>query len=330
MERKGIIGAGNWIVDNIKYIDRWAGEGNLCTVTGQEMATGGGPTNVLFDIAAMNCGIPLYAAGRIGKDALGSFLLDEIKKRNINTDNIILTDTATSYTDVMSGNGKRSFFCFRGSNSEFDCPDVENVDFPAKWFYLGYLLLLDKLDSEDAEYGTRGARMLDMMQKKGYKTIVDFVSEAPERFRKVVKAALPYIDALVINEVEAGNTFGFNTFNEDGTANVSEIRKAAIEFMKSGVREYVIIHYRDGAFGIDAAGNECEVKSFEVDNIVGTNGAGDAFCAGVLYALHEEKSLEEMLKYGGASAVFNLRSASASGGAATLDEINGFLNSHLS
>lgn len=325
MERKGIIGAGNWIVDNIKYIDRWAGEGNLCNITGQEMATGGGPTNVLFDIAAMNCGIPLYAAGRIGKDALGTYLLDEIKKRNINTENIILTDTATSYTDVMSGNGKRSFFCYRGSNSEFDCADVENVNFPAKWFYLGYLLLLDKLDSEDAEYGTRGARMLDMMQKKGYKTIVDFVSEAPEKFRKVVKAALPYIDALVINEVEAGNTFGLKTFNEDGTANVDEIRKAAIEFMKSGVKEYVIIHYRDGAFGIDASGKECVVKSYDVDKIVGTNGAGDAFCAGVLYALHEEKSLEDMLKYGGASAIFNLRSASASGGAASLEEINSFL-----
>ena len=325
MERKGIIGAGNWIVDNIKYIDRWAGEGNLCTITGQEMATGGGPTNVLFDIAAMNCGIPLYAAGRIGKDALGAYLIDEIKKRNINIDNIILTDTATSYTDVMSGNGKRSFFCCRGSNSEFDCADVENIDFPAKWFYLGYLLLLDKLDSEDAEYGTRGARMLDMMQKKGYKTIVDFVSEAPEKFRKVVKAALPYIDALVINEVEAGNTFELKTFNEDGTANVDEIRKAAIEFMKAGVREYVIIHYRDGAFGIDASGKECIHKTYDVDKIVGTNGAGDAFCAGVLYALHEEKPLEEMLKYGGASAIFNLRSASASGGAASLEEINTFL-----
>ena len=204
----------------------------------------------------------------------------------------------------------------------------KNIDFPAKWFYLGYLLLLDTLDSEDPEYGTRGARMLNMMQKKGYKTIVDFVSEAPEKFRKVVKAALPYIDALVINEVEAGNTFSLKTFNGDGTANIDEIRKAAQEFLKSGVREYVIIHYRDGAFGIDASGKECVVESFPVDKIVGTNGAGDAFCAGVLYALHEEKSLEEMLKIGGASAIFNLRSASASGGAATLKEIFDFLENH--
>ena len=167
--------------------------------------------------------------------------------------------------------------------------------------------------------------MLDMMQKKGYKTIVDFVSEAPEKFRKVVKAALPYIDALVINEVEAGNTFELKTCNEDGTANVEEIRKAAKLFMESGVKEYVIIHYRDGAFGLDASGNECETRSFDVEKIVGTNGAGDAFCAGVLYALHENKTLEEMLNYGGASAIFNLRSASASGGAASLTEINDFL-----
>ena len=325
MERKGIIGAGNWIVDNIKYIDRWPGEGNLCNILGQEMATGGGPTNVLFDIAAMNCGIPLYAVGRIGKDALGTFLLDEIRKRNIDVSNIILTDTPTSYTDVMSGNGKRSFFCCRGSNSEFDCSDVENIDFPAKWFYLGYLLLLDNLDSDDPEYGTRGARMLDMMKKKGYKTIVDFVSEAPEKFRKVVKAALPYIDALVINEVEAGNTFELATCNADGTANVAEIKKAAQKFLDSGVKEYVIIHYRDGAYGLRKNGEDYEMASYPADKIVGTNGAGDAFCAGVLYALHEEKSLEEMLKYGSASAIFNLRSASASGGAASLSEINAFL-----
>jgi sugar/nucleoside kinase (ribokinase family) len=327
-ERKGIIGAGNWLVDNIKYIDRWAGEGNLANILGQERATGGGPANVLFDLAAMDCGIPLYAAGRIGRDALGDYLLEEIKKRSIDASNIIFTDTPTSYSDVMSGNGKRSFFCCRGANAEFDCTDVENITFPAKWFYLGYLLLLDKLDSEDPEYGTRGARLLDMMQKKGYLTIVDFVSEAPEKFRRVVKAALPYIDALVINEVEAGSTFDLPTCNADGTANIDAIREAAKLFIESGVKKYVIIHYRDGAYGIGTDGSECEVPSFPADTIVGTNGAGDAFCAGVLYALHENMSLPDMLRYGSASAIFNLRSASASGGAASLTEIQDYLANH--
>ena len=30
--RKGIIGAGNWILDKVKIIDRWPGEGNLCNI----------------------------------------------------------------------------------------------------------------------------------------------------------------------------------------------------------------------------------------------------------------------------------------------------------
>ena len=94
------------------------------------------------------------------------------------------------------------------------------------------------------------------------------------------------------------------------------------------MKKYVIIHYRDGAFGIDVDGNECEVPSFPADKIVGTNGAGDAFCAGVLYALHEDMTLPEMLRYGSASAIFNLRSASASGGAATLAEIREYLATH--
>ncbi|MBO7741073.1 MAG: hypothetical protein J6S21_00835, partial [Victivallales bacterium] len=73
--RNGIIGAGNWLVDNIKTIDRWPGEGNLCNISGQQQASGGGAANILFDLAAMTKEIPLYAAGKLGKDAMGEWLL---------------------------------------------------------------------------------------------------------------------------------------------------------------------------------------------------------------------------------------------------------------
>ena len=54
---------------------------------------------------------------------------------------------------------------------------------------------------------------------------------------------------------------------------------------------------------------------------MGSNGAGDAFCAGIVYAMHEGLSLRESLRYGAASASFNLRSPSGFGGAATLQEL---------
>ena len=52
-------------IDKVKNIDRWPGEGNLCNILNQVQSTGGGPANVLFDLAVMDKNLPLYAAGVI-------------------------------------------------------------------------------------------------------------------------------------------------------------------------------------------------------------------------------------------------------------------------
>ena len=108
--KKGIIGAGNWIQDRVKTIDRWPGEGNLCNILREEAAPGGGPANVLFDLSAADPSLPLYAAGRLGSDAEGDYMMNEIIRRGIDASNMIRTSGRTSYTDVMSGEGKRTFF----------------------------------------------------------------------------------------------------------------------------------------------------------------------------------------------------------------------------
>ena len=54
--RRGIVGAGNWILDTVKTIDRWPPEGELAQILSVDRAGGGGPCNVLFDLAALTCG----------------------------------------------------------------------------------------------------------------------------------------------------------------------------------------------------------------------------------------------------------------------------------
>ena len=115
--RNGIIGSGNWINDKVKTLDRWPGEGNLCNVLSIVSAAGGGPANVLFDLAAMDKNLPLYASGLLGNDAEGSTLLQETRSRNIDTRYLKQIDgVSTSFTDVMSAEGKRTFFHCRGAN----------------------------------------------------------------------------------------------------------------------------------------------------------------------------------------------------------------------
>jgi sugar/nucleoside kinase (ribokinase family) len=332
MQRKGIIAVGNWIVDNVKFIGRYPRKGNLATILSQEEGLGGCAHNVLADLAAMHSGIPLYAGGCIGADRYGRMCLDACDRLGIDRTHLkVLEGTATSYTDVMSetdGDGSRTFFHCRGANAELTVDQVLACKSPARIFHLGYLLLLDALDKEDTEYGVAAARALDGLQRQGYETSVDVVSEEGDRYRKVVLPCLKYIDYLIINEVEAENCLE-TPLRREGQPDLPAIKAAASALLGLGVAKLVVIHFPEGGVAAERNGEVCYAPSFPVDRseIVSSVGAGDAFCAGALYAIHEGWSLREMLDFAAASARFNLFSATSTGGAPSLETILSFLNS---
>jgi len=330
MERKGIIAVGNWIVDIVKFIRTYPRKGNLVTILRQEEGLGGCAHNVLADLAALHSGIPLYAGGCIGSDRYGRMCLETCDRFGIDRTHLkILEGATTSYTDVMSemdADGSRTFFHCRGANAKLTVDQVLACKSPARIFHLGYLLLLDALDRDDPEYGVTAARALDGLQQQGYETSVDVVSEEGDRYRKVILPCLKYVDYLIINEVEAENCLGTQC-RRDGQPDVAAIKAAACDLLNRGVRKLVIIHFPEGGVAAARNGEICYAPSFLVnrDEIVSTVGAGDAFCAGALYAIHEGWKLREMLDFASASARFNLFSAISTGGAPKLETILSFL-----
>jgi sugar/nucleoside kinase (ribokinase family) len=328
--RRGIISAGNWLSDTIKFISHYPAVGNLVTIEKIDQGFGGCAHNVLADLARMQTGIPLYAGGCVGKDALGDEIFATCEKLGINAEGICRVDAATSYTDVMAdmSNGTRTFFHHRGANAEFGPEHVEKITAEAKIFHLGYLLLLDRMDAKDEEYGVVAARVLDGLRKRGYKTSVDVVSEEGNRFREVILPCLKYMDYFIVNEVEAGACFGRNLRDAEGNILLDEVKAAARFLMESGVGEAVAIHFPEGGYGLRKSGEECYEPSFRVEprDIVSSVGAGDAFCAAMLYALHEELPLSKSLRVANAAARFNLFSATSTDGAPTIAEIEEFLS----
>ena len=322
MERIGIIGAGNWIVDQIKQMDRWPGEGNLADIIREEPpAGGGGPNNVLHDLAKMAPEIPLYAVGRIGDDPAGEFLLSEARKDRIDCTKLTVSQTApTSYTLVMAADGKRTFFHCRGANNELAPSDFGDLHFPAKIFYLGYLLLLGGLDASDVEFGTCGGRVLRQMRERGYTTVLDLVSQAPEVFHQAVVAAMPGTDVLVINEIEAGNAFGVNLRKADDSIDNALLSQIGAKFFDLGLHQELVIHFPEGAYARLADGTECRINSYIPPKVVGS--------VGVLYALHEGLELEDSLHLAAANAIFNLMDASATGGAVPIAQVREFMATH--
>lgn len=329
--RKGVLSAGNLIVDQIKTIDHFPKQGNLVNILDETIGIGGAPHNVLVDIAKMQVDIPLSVAGLVGKDTNGDLIQQELEKNRIDTTNLFRseTNTPTSYTDVMTEqqSGGRTFFHYRGANAELDIAHFKDIHEQSKLFHLGYLLLLDKLDSKDEVYGIVAARLLDMMKKRGYQTSVDVVSEQSERFMHVVTPCLKYIDYLIVNEIEAGASTGCTIRNDGETLNTKNLMKAAEILFEKGVNQLVVIHFPEGGFAMDKTGEKIFVPSYYIENkdIKSSVGAGDAFCAGILYGIHEQLSINETIQIANANALFNLTNATTTGGAVDIEKIKKFI-----
>lgn len=325
-QRHGIAAAGNWIVDRVKTVERLPGRGMLASILGEVASTGGAPANVLGDLARLSAPFPLWGFGAVGPDETGRFIRDRFRALGVNIDGLaILTDRPTSYTDVMSelGTGARTFFHHRGANAGFG---PEHIPIPAltcRIFHFGYLLLLDRFDAPDPEAGTVAARLLRDVRAQGIRTCLDVVSEDGDRFRTLVPPALRHVDYLIINEIEAGRTVGRVIRRDDGSFDAAALVGAVDELLTLGTMELVAVHMPEGSYLKRRDGTSHAVGSVALPPgfIKGTVGAGDAFCAGVLYGLHEGWPDARALRLGSALAAASLSHEGATEGVGPLADV---------
>ena len=144
---------------------------------------GGLACNTALSLAMLDSSLPITVCGRIGDDPNGERVLRHFGQHpNIDTAQVI-ADGETAYTLIIqdTGSGERTFFTSPGSGRDFDVDDVNLAQINARIFHAGYILLLDALDREDGEYGTRMARLLAQARQHGMKTSIDVVSEAGDR-----------------------------------------------------------------------------------------------------------------------------------------------------
>lgn len=324
--RKGIVCAGNWIVDRVKIIDRLPGIGMLGNILSETLASGGAAFNVLVDLGRMKAGFPLSGLGVIGRDGGADFIRSVCSPLGIDISALTIADgMSTSYTDVMteSGTGVRVFYHYRAANALFSPAHVPVERLNARIFHLGYLLLLDGMDRPDPEYGTAAARLLQTVQAAGIKTSVDVVSEESDRFRKIVPASLPYTDYLILNEIEAGRTTGHAIREAGGRLDSAALAESVDTLLGMGNMELVAVHMPEGAYMKHRSGSRFAQGSLRLpaNYIKGTVGAGDAFCAGMLYGLHEGWKFEATLKLGCCAAAACLSQPGATDGLMPLDKL---------
>lgn len=321
MKKIGI--AGSILLDVVKRIDVWPDKGMLVNIVDISRAVGGCVCNTGTDLKLLEEDIRVSVYGRIGKDEYGDFVLGFMKEKGLDVKGIGRSEKApTSFTDVMTvaATGERTFFNMRGANAEFTEKDICPASLDCELFHLGYLLLLDGMDETDCEYGTKAARLLHDVQAQGIKTSIDLVSEQSDRFEKIVTPALKYCDYVVINEVEGGRLSGISATDENGRLSLGNLEKICRRLLELGVGECAVVHCPELSCSANAKGQFTVVPSLELPKgyIVGSVGAGDAFCAGMLYAFLHGMTEEEGMKLASCAAACNLSVADSVSGARNL------------
>lgn len=316
--RSGLLVAGNWILDQVKLIDKFPTEEALANILHEYTSNGGSAYNILMDLERLSVSFPLEAIGLVGNDLNGRQILENCKTKNIDTRQLQMSsEMPTSYTIVTSvkQTGKRTFFHHRGANSLLN---IEHFDFSisnAKIFHLGYLLLLDKLDEIQKCGRTNASYVLEKAKASGMLTSIDLVSEDADRFRHVIPCSLPFVDYLFLNEYEASQLVGIDLTTASNGREMENLCKEVFSaIFLLGVNEWIIIHSPDGVWAAHREGETLFQQCLSLPDkvVVGANGAGDALAAGVLLGVHQGWTMEGALSLGVCSAASSLFSVTCS------------------
>lgn len=305
----GVLAAGNWVLDHVKIIDTYPPQDALATILGESYGNGGGGYNVLKNLARLGAPFPLHGIGLVGDDEAGARILADCRAHHIDTSQLRVTrDAPTSYTDVMTvqSTGRRTFFHQRGANARLGPEHMDFAATRARIFFLGYLLLLDRLD--ELHDGVPVAReVFARARAAGLVTALDMVSDNSDRFAPIVAPVLPLVDCCFANDFEAEKLTGV-TLRAGGQLRAAAVAAAAEKLIGMGVCQWAVIHFPEGAHARSATGETLWQGSVRVppQDIRGAAGAGDALSAGVLLGQHEGWPMQESLRLGVCAAAASL------------------------
>ena len=164
--------------------------------------------------------------------------------------------------------------------------------------------------------------MLRKARAAGLAANLELMTTRADRLAELGRPCLPHLDWLIVNDYEIGALAGRETRRADGSTDAAAVARAIDEALALGAMRWAAAHFPEGAVVGGRDGSRVALGSVAVpaSAIVGANGAGDAFAAGMLYGLHEQWPIAKCLELGHACAAASMRAVSTTAGVATVAE----------
>lgn len=331
---KGIVVAGSLILDTHYGIETYPEEGRLVKIKSIHSDVGG-TGNLILDLAKLDSSLPVKVSATLGSGSNGRTVLKTLEPyKNIDVSGINKTgETPVTFVFDAADTMQRTFFYYPAASDTYDEDCIQWDSLDASIFQLEYLLLMKRIDEKDAVYGTHAAKILHEAQSRGMKTSIDMVSEKSERVPFIAKAALKYTDYCTINELEAECAAGIPLVEADGSLHREKTIQALHTLASFGVSTWVIIHSASESYGLDCKSGDCFiVHSLAIPSeiIKGKTGAGDAYCAGVLYSAYNGKNIVEAMQFGNSCSGCSLTQINGTDGLRSAEEVKVFARKYES
>ncbi len=272
------------------------------TILGDSYNVGPGGKGCNQAIAISRLGGRVNFISKLGNDDYGKLAIDKLKKDNIDTSNIIISNnhkTGVAGIHVDRNTGKNAITVVRGAPSSLTAKEIDTSLIKQSKIFLTQL----EIPIEVTLHCLKAAK------ENG---IINILNPAPAC--KLSNEFFKLVDYFTPNEMEAEFYTGIKINNE------KDAKVSAKKLIDMGIKKVIITLGEKGLFYSD--GKEEIYLTATSDKAVDTTGAGDAFNGGFSFALLKGKKIKECLEIANKVAGFSTTRLGAGDSMPTLKDIN--------
>lgn len=259
--------------------------GNYTTVPAFERCFGGAPFN--YAVAAARLGAKVGALAAVGADPFGDFLVETLRRNNIDTSQVKVKKARTTLAFVVSQpGGERSFFFYRKPWADTADTLLEPNDVDSS--YLRGVKMLHYSGVGLSHSPEREAIRKAIEQTRASGGLISYdpnirldLWESHDELRAVNEEAMKTADIVLLAKDEAEFLFGR-----------AKPQRVAAQILKEYHPRYVALKLGDqGSYVESDTGRAFSKPAYKV-KVVDTTGAGDGWAAGFEFGLVQGWNLE--------------------------------------
>ncbi len=246
------------------------------TILGDSYNIGPGGKGCNQAIAISRLGGEVNFITKLGNDDYGKLAINKLKKDNIDTSNIIISNThqtGVAGIHVDRNTGKNSITVVRGAPASLTIKEIDTNTIKKSKIFLTQLEIPKEVT----------LHCLKIAKENG---LINILNPAPAS--ELSKDFFDLVDYFTPNETEAEFYTGIKINDEN------DAKENAKKLINMGIKKVIITLGEKGLFYSDGK-EEIYMKANPVKTI-DTTGAGDAFNGGFSYALLKGKKIKECLE----------------------------------